>query len=82
MRFVEVKTEEQQAIAMVSRERDLLIGQRTQAINALRGHLAEYGIIAGNPKTNLSVSSVLQQSQTSVSDCLLGPYSIPVGSSL
>ena len=43
MRFVAVKTEEQQASAVVFRARDLLVRQRTQLINALRGHLTEYG---------------------------------------
>ena len=38
MRFVAVKTEEQQAHAMLFRTRDLLVRQRTQLINALRGH--------------------------------------------
>jgi len=46
MRFVAVKTEEQQASAMVFRGRDLLVGQRTQIINALRGHMAEHGWVA------------------------------------
>ena len=46
MRFVAVKAEEQQAQSMVFRTRDLLVRQRTQMINALRGHLAEYGVIA------------------------------------
>ena len=46
MRFVAVKTEEQQARGMLFRTRDLLVRQRTQTINALRGHLAEYGVIA------------------------------------
>ena len=46
MRFVAVKSEEQQATLMAHRSRALLIGQRTQAINALRGHLAELGLIA------------------------------------
>ncbi|HJU31556.1 MAG TPA: IS110 family transposase [Hyphomicrobiaceae bacterium] len=45
MRFVAVKTVEQQSHAMIFRTRDLLVGQRTQLINALRGHLAEYGIV-------------------------------------
>lgn len=44
MRFVPVKSEEQQASAVAFRTRDLLVRQRTQAINALRGHLAEYGL--------------------------------------
>ena len=43
MRFVPVKSEEQQASAVVFRARDLLVRQRTQCINALRGHLTEYG---------------------------------------
>src|SRR5436190_657024 len=46
MRFVPVKSEEQQASAVVFRARDLLVRQRTQCINALRGHMAEYGWIA------------------------------------
>ena len=46
MRFVAVKSEEQQASAMVFRTRDLLVRQRTQTINAIRGHMAEYGWVA------------------------------------
>ncbi len=46
MRFVAVKTEGQQAHGMLFRTRDLLVRQRTQTINALRGHLAEFGVIA------------------------------------
>ena len=46
MSFVAVKTAEQQARAMLFRTRDLLVRQRTQTINALRGHLAEFGIVA------------------------------------
>lgn len=46
MRFVTVKSEAQQAMAMTYRTRDLLVRQRTQTINALRGHLAEYGVVA------------------------------------
>ena len=46
MRFVAVKGEEQQARAMLFHTRDLLVRQRTQTINALRGHLAEFGVIA------------------------------------
>jgi transposase len=46
MRFVAVKSEAQQARAMLFRTRDLLVRQRTQLINALRGHLAEHGVVA------------------------------------
>ncbi len=46
MRFVAVKTVDQQAVLMLHKTRDLLVRQRTMLINALRGHLAELGIIA------------------------------------
>ena len=46
MRFVPVKTVEQQAALMLHRSRDLLVRQRTQLINALRAHLAEIGLVA------------------------------------
>jgi transposase len=45
MRFVEVKTPEQQAILAVHRTRDLVVRQRTQTINMLRAQLAEFGIV-------------------------------------
>ena len=45
MRFVAVKTVEQQAVLKLHKTRDLLVRQRTMLINALRGHLAEYGIV-------------------------------------
>ena len=46
MRFVAVKSAEQQSVLMLHRTRDLLIRQRTMLSNALRGHLAEFGFIA------------------------------------
>ncbi len=45
MRFVEVKSPEQQAILALHRTRDLIVRQRTQTINMLRGQLAEFGIV-------------------------------------
>ena len=54
MNFVAVKTEEQQAKAMLFRTRDLLVRQRTQTINALRGHLAEFGLIAPQGPAHVS----------------------------
>ena len=45
MRFVTVKDEAQQANGVVFRARDLLVRQRTQCINALRGHICEYGYV-------------------------------------
>lgn len=46
MRTVAVKDTQKQALGMAFRARDLLVRQRTQTINALRGHLAEFGLIA------------------------------------
>src|SRR5712672_1082287 len=45
MRFVPVKTKEQQSSAGDAPRRELLIRQRTMLANALRGHLAEFGLI-------------------------------------
>jgi transposase len=45
MRTVAVKTEEKPARAMLFRTRDMFVRQRTQLINALRGHLAEHGVV-------------------------------------
>jgi transposase len=54
MRFVRIKSPEQQGQLMQHRTRDVLIRQRTQIINALRAHLAEFGIVAaqGNAGVN------------------------------
>ena len=52
MRFVPVKSEETQGAAMVFRIRELLIRQRTQAINALHGHLGEFGRIVPQGAAN------------------------------
>jgi len=46
MHFVPVKSSEAQAEAMDLKVRELLIRQRTQLVNALRGHAAEFGVIA------------------------------------
>jgi transposase len=53
MRFVALKTPAQQARAMVFRTRDMLVRQRTQSVNALRGHLAEHGIVAPRGLTHV-----------------------------
>jgi transposase len=53
MRFVPIKTEDQQSVLMLHRVRELLIRQRTMLVNALRGHLAELGIV-----TQLGVKGV------------------------
>lgn len=45
MRFVAVKSEEQQGVLMLHKARDLLVRQRTMLTNALRAHLAELGLV-------------------------------------
>ena len=46
MRFVPVKSADQQAVLMLHKTRELLVKQRTMSVNALRGHLQEFGLIA------------------------------------
>jgi transposase len=53
MRFVTPKSAEAQAAGTVFRARDLLVRQRTQLINALRGHLAEYGMVVRQGAENV-----------------------------
>lgn len=54
MRFAVVRSEAAQAAALVFRTRDLLVGQRTAAINALRGHLAEFGLVVAKGPANVA----------------------------
>ena len=53
MRFVPVKSTDQQSVLMLHRVRDQLLGQRTATINALRGHWAEFGIVAAQRRRGL-----------------------------
>jgi transposase len=46
MRFVATKSIEQQSVLMLHRSRELLVRQRTMLVNAIRGHMAESGIVA------------------------------------
>lgn len=66
MRFVAVKSEAKQAAAVIFRARDVLVGQRTQLINAIRGHLAEYGLIA--PQGPCHVERLIAQIEDPSSD--------------
>lgn len=59
MRFVTVKDEAQQASSTVFRARDLLVRQRTQLINSLRGLLAEYGWVA--PKGLFHIAGMMKR---------------------
>jgi transposase len=53
MRFVQIKSAEQQGRLMLHRARDLLMRQRTQLINALRAHMAELGIVAAQGREGI-----------------------------
>src|SRR5438094_3823526 len=53
MRFVRIKSAEQQGQLMLHRARDLLMRQRTQLINALRAHLAEFGVTAAQGREGI-----------------------------
>jgi len=53
MRFVPIKTEDQQAALMLHRARSLLTSQRTALICAIRGHMAELGLVAPRAVRNL-----------------------------
>ena len=46
MRSVAVKSVDRQAKSMIVKHREMLVSQRTQAINALRGHATEFGVVA------------------------------------
>lgn len=54
MRFVPVKTEEQQGVLVLHRSRDLLMRQRTMILNAIRAHVAEFGTIAAQGPRKVS----------------------------
>jgi len=77
MRFVEIKTRDQQSVLMLHRTRHLFVRQRTTLINALRAHLAELGIVAGVGRTGLErLLKVIEDGEDdrvppSARDCLL-----------
>lgn len=54
MHFVPAKSVAQQAQAMVLKVRETLIGQRTALSNTIRGHAAEFGIVAGKGLANIA----------------------------
>ena len=69
MSLVAVKTAEQQGRGMLFRVRDLLVRQRTQAINALRGHLAEFGLVAPQGPANVGkLAAALEDARADLPD--------------
>lgn len=64
MRFVPVKSAERQGVLVLHRARDLLMRQRTMLLNAVRGHLAEFGLIAPQgPRKVLEMIARLQNGE-------------------
>jgi transposase len=57
MRFVAIKSAEQQSILALHRSRDLLVRQRTKLIQALRGYLGEFGLVAPKRSMERNTSS-------------------------
>lgn len=53
MRFVPIKSTEAQSVLMLHRARHLLVRQRTAQVSAMRGHLAEYGVVAAKGLSRL-----------------------------
>ena len=72
MHFVAVKTAAQQAQAMLFHTRDLLVRQRTQTINALRGHLVEYGIVAPKGRARIGqLAAVLEDGDSGLPEAVV-----------
>src|SRR5438034_10111166 len=66
MRFVRIKSAEQQGQLMLHRARDLLMRQRTQLINALRAHLAEFGVTAAQGREGIKeLLAIVAQDESS-----------------
>lgn len=61
MRFVPIKSAERQSVLVLHRSRELLVRQRTMLINAIRGHCAEFGLIA--PQGALRAADLIKQIQ-------------------
>jgi transposase len=67
MRFTSVKSEAAQAAGVVFRTRDVLVRQRTQIINALRGHLTEFGlVVAQGPAHVAKLIQAVQDPESSL----------------
>ncbi len=63
MRFVPIKGAEQQATLMLHKTRELLVKQRTMSVNALRGHLLEFGIVAAKAPCATGLSGCWRKSR-------------------
>lgn len=78
MRFVAVKSAEQQSVLMLHRTRELLVRQRTMLVNAIRAHMAEFGVVArtGLPQVKELLAVIADEQDQRISPlartCLAG----------
>ena len=71
MRFVKVRSIDNQAVLMQHKVREMLVRQRTQILNGLRGHLAEIGIIAAqSPVHARALADLLRNGDVSISQAV------------
>lgn len=70
MRFVPIKAAEQQAVLALHRARELLVRQQTMLVNALRGHLSEFGVVVpkGAHHTGKAVAIIEDDSDNRIPD--------------
>jgi transposase len=71
MRFVAVRSIDNQALLMRHRVRETLVGQRTQLLNSLRGHMAEAGLIAAQGARNArALAGLLAEGHPDIPSCV------------
>jgi transposase len=79
MKFVPLKTVEQQAALALHRARQLLIAQRTQLRNAIRGHLAEFGVVASKGESGFkALLALLAQGEDTIVPAAIRPILAPL----
>jgi transposase len=67
LRFVKVRSVENQAVLMQHKAREMLVAQRTQLLNGLRGHLAEIGVIAAQGTCNMrSLGALIHEGDAAI----------------
>jgi transposase len=70
MRFVPVRSIDNQAVLMHHKVREILVSQRTQLLNALRGHLSEVGVIAAQgPRGAYALAEAILEGDSSIPLC-------------
>ena len=80
MRFVPIKAEDQQAALMLHKARELLVRQQTMLTNAIRGHMAELGMVApqGSAKIKDLIAVIQDSEDQSIPACTGGLVQMPL----